>query len=421
MKRKREQEILETEKGNEIETKKEKEDKLQEETLILENDSKLITDKAASERESENLARKLQKIEERKLKRLGQLPIISYNSRRERYMKRAGDTFEEEINGDTNKTKQVEESYLISEKKEIPNNNRIIIGQELEWGNNMRENMKLTHTNLLNEIAKNEKELIQSYEEEINTLKTLLKGQNLSENDKNKFMIEIPKKLKTEDTIDLIKKIEELGEENKKLTKNTELLQIKLKEQETKYQKELETTITIEVEKVRKSLEESYNKKIEHEIESYNTKLRESSAHIVKVEREINIIRQDSFTKPENYKPQDFDERGYKRKLDELEKMSAFHKQKHDEISSAFIKYKTENTATIKKLEDTNIHLKAQETNRNKWEEAYNGMKRKFEQEESTKKRFSEEVIILTKRLQEKDSIIAALYRENEGNRGFKI
>jgi len=139
MKRKREQEILETEKGNEIETKKEKEDKLQEETLILENDSKLITDKAASERESENLARKLQKIEERKLKRLGQLPIISYNSRRERYMKRAGDTFEEEINGDTNKTKQVEESYLISEKKEIPNNNRIIIGQELEWGNNMRK------------------------------------------------------------------------------------------------------------------------------------------------------------------------------------------------------------------------------------------------------------------------------------------
>jgi len=111
-------------------------------------------------------------------------------------MKRAGDTFEEEINGDTNKTKQVEESYLISEKKEIPNNNRIIIGQELEWGNNMRENMKLTHTNLLNEIAKNEKELIQSYEEEINTLKTLLKGQNLSENDKNKFMIEIPKKAK---------------------------------------------------------------------------------------------------------------------------------------------------------------------------------------------------------------------------------
>jgi len=83
--------------------------------------------------------------------------------------------------------------------------------------------------------------------------------------------LKFPKKLKTEDTIDLIKKIEELGEENKKLTKNTELLQIKLKEQETKYQKELETTITIEVEKVRKSLEESYNKKIEHEIESYNT------------------------------------------------------------------------------------------------------------------------------------------------------
>jgi len=101
--------------------------------------------------------------------------------------------------------------------------------------------------------------------------------------------------------------------------------------------------------------------------------------------------------------------------------MSAFHKQKHDEISSAFIKYKAENTATIKKLEDTNIHLKAQETNRNKWEEAYNGMKRKFEQEESIKKRFSEEVIILTKRLQEKDAIIAAIYRDNEGNRGFKL